>query len=44
MAAAAILEIEMRASTWALTTRFFMKIGTQTIKNMLSVKVTIAEV
>jgi hypothetical protein len=40
MAAAAILEIEVRAIKWAITTDFD-EIGTQTKKNMLSLKVTI---
>jgi hypothetical protein len=46
MAAAAIFEIEVRAIKWTITTRFpiLMKIGTQTNKNMMSVKVTITEV
>jgi hypothetical protein len=44
MAAAAMLEIQVNAMKWAITTRFLMQIGTQTKKNMLSLKVTISEV
>jgi hypothetical protein len=38
MAAAAMLEIQVHAIKWAITTRFLMKIGTQTKKNMLKFK------
>jgi hypothetical protein len=38
MAAAAMLEIQLHAIKWAITTRFSMKFDTQTKKNMLSSK------
>jgi hypothetical protein len=43
MAAIAILEIQVRAIKWAITTRFLMKIGTQTKTGMLSSEITKAE-
>jgi hypothetical protein len=42
-AAAAMFEIKVNAIKWAIITRFFMKFGTQTKKNMLSSKITILE-
>jgi hypothetical protein len=51
MAAAAMLEIQVNAIKWAITTRantrlrpILMQIGTQTKKNMLSLKITVPEV
>jgi hypothetical protein len=44
MAAAAMLEIQVRAIKWAITHPILTQIGTQTKKNMLSLKVTITEV
>jgi hypothetical protein len=43
MATAAMLEIEMRAIKWAITTPILMQIGTQTKKSMLSSKFIIPE-
>jgi hypothetical protein len=43
MAAAAMLEIQMTAIKWAITTRFFMKIDIQTKKRMPSPEITKTE-
>jgi hypothetical protein len=44
MAAAAISEIQVNAINRAIANRFCCKFGTQTKKNMLSLKITIPEV
>jgi hypothetical protein len=44
MAGGAMLEIQMHAIKWAFTTRILMKFGTQTKTDMLSLKITKAEV
>jgi hypothetical protein len=43
MAAAAMLEIQVTAVRWAITTRFLMKIGIWTKKSMPSSEITKTE-